>query len=565
LIALNVLVAFGDSITPIISGRLFDSIISLGKTLSIFNTNYSAWTFYLLLWAMVQVVYRTIDYIRQRKHSVFQRKVAADYNFSGAQRLFYLPLSFHKDSKMGNTVNRINKAANSLQAGFEVVFQILPEVLSIIMGFAFVFYIKWEFGLMLLASSLIYLVFMIKTVVPTGKIRQEAFRLSGNADGILYDSIGNIKNTKQASAEGYTKKRFAINFFGEQKLWLNMDIIILNTDLFQKALVLLLQGSVFLTSIYFIQRGELTVGSLIAVNAYLAMTFGPITYFVRWWRWVADCFVALERAEKIFKTEEEIYDPKDMVDLKKINGDIEFKNVHFEYEGKSKKDNKEVLKNVSFKIHAGETVALVGESGVGKTTIADLMSAYYFPQRGSVLIDGVDSRKISLELLRKNIGLVSQEISIFNESIKYNIKYGNFDKKDRDVVRASKEAGAHEFVREFKKKYNQLVGERGIKLSGGQRQRVAIAQAILKDARILVLDEPTSALDAKTESVVAKSLEKLMKGRTTIIIAHRLATVRKADKIIVLEKGRVVEIGKHNDLIKKRGGAYRKFYELQKL
>lgn len=565
LIILNILVALGDSVTPIISGKLFDGIANIKDAVIAFDSVMPKWTFYLVLWLVVQLVFRIVGFLTSRLHDSFQRSVSSKYEYDGIKRLFYLPLPFHKENKMGSTVSRIAQAAGSLEGGFEFIFQVLPEVITIIFGFAFTFYIKWQFGIMLLVATAIYAFYAIKVLRPTGKTREDAFRMGRKSRGVLYDAIGNIKTTKQSCSEEYEQRRFATSFFKQQKLWLSIQIVSVNASLFQKILVLVLQGSVFLMSIYYIQAGTMTIGSLVAVNAYLAMTFGPITYMTRWWKWLADCFVALEAGDKIFKTEKEIYEPESSANIKSLKGDIEFQNVHFSYKGDSRNDQKDVLRGVSFKIKSGETVALVGASGVGKTTIADLISAYYFPQKGNVFIDGVDIKKIKLKTLRKNIGLVSQEISIFNESIKYNIKYGNFDRSDKEVVKASKEAGAHEFVQEFKKKYNQVVGERGVKLSGGQRQRVAIAQAILKDAKILVLDEPTSALDAKTESVVAKSLDKLMKGRTTIIIAHRLATVRKADKIIVLEKGKIVEEGKHKDLIKKKGGAYRKFYELQKI
>lgn len=221
-----------------------------------------------------------------------------------------------------------------------------------------------------------------------------------------------------------------------------------------------------------------------------------------------------------------------------------------------------MLAGVDFKVHAGEVVAFVGESGVGKSTAISLISGYYFPSKGRVLIDGVDTRKFCLTELRKNIAVVPQEVALFNNTIKSNICYGLPSASEEDIVRATREAHAEDFIVALPLGYDTLVGERGIKLSVGQKQRVAIARAILRDPKILILDEPTSALDSETERKVTEALEKLMRGRTTFIIAHRLSTVRKADRIFVLEKGKIVEEGSHDQLMQIENGNYRHRYEL---
>ena len=220
------------------------------------------------------------------------------------------------------------------------------------------------------------------------------------------------------------------------------------------------------------------------------------------------------------------------------------------------------MKNVSFTVKPGEVVALVGESGVGKTTLIELILAFHFPTRGKIFIDGHDIRSLDLKNYRSKIATVPQEISLFNDTVLMNIRYGNFGASDVKARRAAEEAHAAEFIESFPKKYRQLVGWRGVKLSTGQKQRIAIARAILRDPRILILDEPTSALDAKSEEVIKASLAKLMRGRTTFIIAHRLSTVQHADKIIVLDKGTIAEVGRHEELLQ-RGGIYRRLYDIQ--
>ena len=227
------------------------------------------------------------------------------------------------------------------------------------------------------------------------------------------------------------------------------------------------------------------------------------------------------------------------------------------------KKHKLILNNINFEVASGETVALVGESGVGKTTLIDLISLYFPPSSGEILIDGHNGRRLDLKFLRGAIAVVPQEPSLFNDTIKNNIKYGNFEASDEEIIEAARLAHCREFIEKFPEQYNQIVGWRGIKLSTGQKQRITIARAFLRNPKILILDEPTSALDAKSEKFIQESLEKLMKGRTTFIIAHRLSTVRKADKILVLHEGKITEQGKHEELIQVPNGVYRNLYELQ--
>jgi len=238
---------------------------------------------------------------------------------------------------------------------------------------------------------------------------------------------------------------------------------------------------------------------------------------------------------------------------------VKFDKVFFNYEI----TQPQVLTDISFSVQPGQVIAFVGASGVGKSTVISLISGYNFPTEGNVLIDGIDTRKLNLTNLRQQIAVVPQEVALFNDTIKHNIRYGSFDATDEEIFQAAREANIDEFVNTLPEKYGATVGERGIKLSVGQKQRVSIARAILRNPAILILDEPTSALDAKTEKIVTEALEKLMADRTTFIIAHRLSTVRKANTILVFEKGRIVEQGTHQELIAKENGVYRHLYEYQ--
>ncbi|MFI5360177.1 MAG: ABC transporter ATP-binding protein, partial [Halanaerobiales bacterium] len=269
---------------------------------------------------------------------------------------------------------------------------------------------------------------------------------------------------------------------------------------------------------------------------------------------------ALAAAERIFETIDinvHIEEKEDAEVLTEVKGEVTFKNVYFAY-----KEGEEVLKDINLEVKPGEVVALVGPSGAGKTTLVDLIFRFYDPIKGAIYIDGKDIRDLKLASLREHIGIVPQENVLFSGTLRDNIAYGDLSATDEEIIAAARAANAHDFIMEFPDQYETIVGERGVGLSGGQRQRIAIARAILKDPEILILDEATSALDAESEALVQNALEKLMVNRTTFIIAHRLSTIKNADTIVVLDKGRIVEMGDHETLMNKRG-IYFKLYQGQ--
>ncbi|MBK5286272.1 MAG: ATP-binding cassette domain-containing protein, partial [Bacteroidia bacterium] len=266
-----------------------------------------------------------------------------------------------------------------------------------------------------------------------------------------------------------------------------------------------------------------------------------------------------ERIHDVLDAENVIHEPTSPKNLDSFKNNVEYRNVSFAYrEG----ETGYVLRNVNLSISRGSTIALVGQSGSGKTTLADMLPRYYDPSEGEILIDGIDIRDLSLNALRKLLGVVSQESILFNDTVFNNIAFGMNDVKEENVIHAAKVANAHQFITEMPDGYQTNIGDRGGKLSGGQRQRISIARAILKNPPILILDEATSALDSESERLVQESLLKLMENRTSIVIAHRLSTIMHADEIIVLQRGEIIERGKHAVLLEKRG-VYKKLYDLQ--
>jgi subfamily B ATP-binding cassette protein MsbA len=266
---------------------------------------------------------------------------------------------------------------------------------------------------------------------------------------------------------------------------------------------------------------------------------------------------ASERIFELLEETPEIENNPDAKSLSEVNGDIEVQDLWFSYEGE-----KDVLKGISFKADAGKTIALVGPSGAGKTTLLNLIPRFYDPQKGQILVDGNNIQDVKFKSLREHISIVPQEVHLFGTSIRENIIYGKLDATEEEIIQAAKDANAHKFILETENGYDSLIGEKGVKLSGGQRQRLAIARAILKNPAILLLDEATSSLDSESEAQVQEALIRLMENRTTFVIAHRLSTVQHADRILVLDAGKIVEQGNHLELIEK-GGLYSHLYELQ--
>jgi len=306
---------------------------------------------------------------------------------------------------------------------------------------------------------------------------------------------------------------------------------------------------------------KITAGNLVMFVGYIAMVYRPLAQLAFNYQRFRRCLVGLAHLEKIKKlgTEREVRD-RITADFSALKGAVVFRKVWFKYDGR---EQPWVLRDISFNVAPSESIAFVGESGGGKSTMADLIASFYLPTRGEIEIDGVSVRHIDGENLRRFVGVVPQEVILFHDTIWYNLRFGNPAATDEAVMVAAKAANAHEFIMKFPRGYDSKVGERGVKLSVGQKQRIAIARAMLHDPAILILDEATASMDSITEKSVQEALQKLIVGRTTFVIAHRLSTVKKANRIFVLDQGKLVEEGTHQELIN-HDGVYKRLYLAQK-
>jgi len=304
-------------------------------------------------------------------------------------------------------------------------------------------------------------------------------------------------------------------------------------------------------------NGSLTLGVLVAFMAYVTRFFMPIREISMLYNNVQSALAATERITEILDARSEVEEAKDAVELPKIRGEIKFNDVSFGYDPENS-----VLDDIELEIRENQRIALVGPTGAGKTSLASLVARFYDPQKGSITVDGYDVRRVTLKSLRSQMGIVLQDPLLFSGTIRENIAYGRPETSEQKIVEAAKAVGAHDFIMNFAQGYDTVVGERGIRLSMGQRQLVSFARALLADPRILILDEATSSVDAYTELLIQNALKKLLEKRTTLIIAHRLSTVRSADRIVVVDNGRIVDMGSHEELMR-REGLYRKLYEMQ--
>ncbi|GMU89220.1 MAG: ABC transporter ATP-binding protein [Chlorobiota bacterium] len=490
-----------------------------------------------------------------------EQGIVRDLRDDAYEQLHRLPISYFKSERVGNLisiiVNDVTAVQNSVSATF---LNLIREPLSIVVFLGIAISISWELTLI----SLVTLPFSAGIISFIGiKLRKYSAKIQekiADITSVIQETISGVKIVKAFGTENYENKKFRKETEGYFRMVLritrirNLSAPITETLSVMVGVIIIYYGGTLVLSNNEIKASEF-LGFLFAIFQLLP----PIKELSGVNNRIQESSAAGDRIFDIIDTRPDIVNKDGAEEVKEFKSELAFQNVSFAYPDEP---GEMVLDNINFSINKGEVVALVGPSGGGKSTLVDLIPRFYDVTGGSIKFDGKDLRDLKIEDLRKFIGIVTQETILFNDSIKNNICYGSTDFSEEDIFEAAKVANAHKFITEMPNGYDTEIGERGVKLSGGQRQRLAIARALLKNPDIMIFDEATSALDNESEKLVQEALDRLMKSRTVVVIAHRLSTIKNADKILVLQSGKIIQSGNHDRLLE-QGGLYKKLYDMQ--
>ena len=546
----TIIAAGGTAYLPFVIKDMVDQVLSEK------NTTMLNW---IVVSIVVVFVIRGIAYYGQSylMNYVGQR-VIIDIRKAVFEKLQRLSMSFYDKHKTGTIMSYVTNDVSALQSAMvENVVEMITETVILVASIVMMLYLDWKLFLVTFCTFPIVLWFIDnfgKRIRKSGSRIQE---VTADITSVLQEVASSPRVIKSFVREDYEIDRFDkenMNNFRANMKYAQLSSTLTPTIEFVAAVgvsIILWYGG---NSVI---NGSITAGSLVAFLTYAVNISNPIKRLSRVIGNIQKALAAAQRVFDVLDLPEVIKNAPDAKLLPKVKGDVRFNDVSFAYN-----ENEEVLSHVSFEVKPGEMIAFVGPSGAGKSTVASLLPRFYDATSGSITIDGEDIRKVTLNSLREQVGIVPQETVLFNGSVYDNILYGRLDATREEVEAAAKAANAHDFIMQLPDGYETMLGDRGMNISGGQRQRISIARAILKNPQILILDEATSALDTESERVVQEALDRLMVGRTSFVIAHRLSTIKNADKIMVLEKGQLIEQGNHDELMA-MDGLYAHLYKIQ--
>jgi ATP-binding cassette subfamily B protein len=469
-----------------------------------------------------------------------------------------LSLSFHDASQTGDLISRVTSDIDSVQSFVTSgLLSVLIDLLTLIGMIAIMFYMNWQFTLIALSIAPVLFLVVFRYTRLIRKSSREVRKKEGQIASTIQEVLSSIRVVKAFAREDYEQKRLEEESLESVEIALRARALKSRLAPLVEIIVGIGTSLVLWFGARLVLSGAMAAGSLIVFISYLGKMYKPMQDLSKMTDTYAKASVAYERIQEVLQSEREVKDLPGARRAPTLRGEIEFDHVTFGYE-----PARPILKDISFKIEAGTVAALVGPTGAGKSTIIGLIPRFYDPDSGIVKIDGRDVRQYRQKSIRDQVSFVLQETVLFHAPVWRNIAYGKPDASREEILLASQQANAHEFIEKMPEGYDTMIGERGVTLSGGQRQRIAIARAVIRNSPILILDEPSSGLDAASEQLVFEALDRLMEGKTSIVIAHRLATIQRANKIFVVNDGTIVESGTHADLLK-ANGLYAELHQIQ--
>ena len=532
--------------TPLILGDAVDSLTNLSSGLNLLLYVPIA---LIISYGVVRIASFAFGEIRDALFSKVSQNAIRRVSLKIFKHLHYLSLDFHLSRQTGGLNRYIDRGTKGIDFLLRyVLFNVVPTFieLMLVIGILFALY-GYEYALITLVTISIYIVLTFTITQWRIQFRKDMNKADNESSTKMIDSLLNFETVKYFNNEKHEFNRLdeSLEKYEYSANKNRMSLSLLNVS---QTLVIMTGITIMLTlSVFGIKNNTISVGGFVVINAYMLQLYQPLNFLGTIYREIRQSLIDMENMFNLLNEKNAVEDNG----LNKIainNSEISFKNISFGYHS-----NRPIINNISFDLKKGKSLAIVGPTGAGKSTISKLLFRFYDPSNGEILINSKNIKNYKQESLRQIIGIVPQDTVLFNDTIYYNISYGKPGSTREEIINAAKIAGIHNFIESIPEQYNTIVGERGLKLSGGEKQRVAIARTVLKNPSIFFFDEATSALDSSTEKEIIQNLEKISEGKTTLIIAHRLSTISKADNIIVINQGNIVESGNHQNLLDKNG------------